>query len=308
MTLHRGSESPSEERLTGRQDSGSRQHNRLLSIGLGICLTPPMAWVVEWSFGRSSGHGMVWLLSSVFGLLSVCFSKAKCLTDVITPSRSVRPSLCRLRHHVAVGQGWRLLYRLRVVLDRDSINQIVSTGLSQQCCMNPFIQLHNSRLRPAAHGRDFENYLSYVMEIEEKELDTDWWGSRAMYVKSLWMDLYAGNCRPKPLKRDGPTSFIAQIMCTVVNQQLGGLEAVGWKLLSIDTMNCLSRLTVSIMCTIVKHPMTFSMSLRWASMEHQQFQLLPLLQSMGCIDTSFERRCIGHLHWQKEIDTLVASS
>jgi len=67
--------SSSVEQLTGSQDSWSWQHNRLLSIGIGIWLMPPMAWAGEWSFGMSSEHGMVWLLSLayVFCLLSVCF-------------------------------------------------------------------------------------------------------------------------------------------------------------------------------------------------------------------------------------------
>jgi len=61
------------------------------------------------------------LLSSVY-FLSV-FSMAWCLTDVIMPCRSARPSLCRVRHQVAIGWGWQLLYRLRVILDLDSFNQ-----------------------------------------------------------------------------------------------------------------------------------------------------------------------------------------
>ena len=65
---------------------------------------------------------MVWLLSSVFSLLSVS-SIAYCLPDVIMPGKSVRPSLCRIRHHVAVCYGWQPLYRLRVILDLDSIIQ-----------------------------------------------------------------------------------------------------------------------------------------------------------------------------------------
>jgi len=66
MMLHLDCVSPLEERLTGSQDRGSREHNWLPSLGLGIWLTPSMAWVGEWSFGRSSGHGMVWLLSFGF--------------------------------------------------------------------------------------------------------------------------------------------------------------------------------------------------------------------------------------------------
>jgi len=35
----------------------------------------------------------------------------------------VEPSLCRVRHHLVVGYGCQLLYRLHVILDLDSINQ-----------------------------------------------------------------------------------------------------------------------------------------------------------------------------------------
>jgi len=42
---------------------------------------------------------------------------------MITPWRSVRPSLCSVHHFVAVGLGWQLLCRLHVILDLDSINQ-----------------------------------------------------------------------------------------------------------------------------------------------------------------------------------------
>jgi hypothetical protein len=59
ITIQQDYVSPSEEWLTGCQDSWSQQHNRLPSLGLGIWLTPPMAWAGEWSFGRSSGHGMI---------------------------------------------------------------------------------------------------------------------------------------------------------------------------------------------------------------------------------------------------------
>jgi hypothetical protein len=42
---------------------------------------------------------------------------------ILLTVRHVRPSLCRVRHHVAVGYGWQPLYRLRVILDLDSSNQ-----------------------------------------------------------------------------------------------------------------------------------------------------------------------------------------
>jgi len=41
------------------------------------------------------------------------------------------------------------------------------------------------------------------MEIEEKDVDTDRCGGRALYGKHYSIDLYIMNCRPKALKRDG---------------------------------------------------------------------------------------------------------
>jgi len=69
ITIEQDCVSPSEERLTGSQDSWSRQHNQLPSLGIGLWLTPPMAWAVVWEELRA-WHG----LASVFCLLSsVCF-------------------------------------------------------------------------------------------------------------------------------------------------------------------------------------------------------------------------------------------
>jgi len=80
ITVLQESVSPSVERLTGSDDSWRRQHNQLLILGIVTRLTPPMAWVGERSIGRSLGHGMVWLLSSVFCLLSCFLSVFQCLS------------------------------------------------------------------------------------------------------------------------------------------------------------------------------------------------------------------------------------
>jgi hypothetical protein len=40
----------------------------------------------------------------------------------------------------------------------------------------------NCLLRPATHSRDFENWIWYVMEIEENELENERSGSWALYV------------------------------------------------------------------------------------------------------------------------------
>jgi len=41
------------------------------------------------------------------------------------------------------------------------------------CFITRGIELHNSPLRPAAPGRDFEHCLLYVMEIEQNEVDKE---------------------------------------------------------------------------------------------------------------------------------------
>jgi len=49
-------------------------------------------------------------------------------------------------------------------------------------CIDPCSQLHNSPLRPPAHGQKIENCLRYIMEIEENELVKEWWGLRAINI------------------------------------------------------------------------------------------------------------------------------
>lgn len=46
-------------------------------------------------------------------------------------------------------------------------------GRQLSCSINPCIQLHNSPLRHAAHGQDFQNLLWYMMETQEIELDKE---------------------------------------------------------------------------------------------------------------------------------------
>lgn len=87
----------------------------------------------------------------------------------------------------------------------------------------------NSLLRLAVHGGDFENCSWYVIDIEEKELDTDRDESQAIYFKHQSRDLFGVNCRPKVLKRDGPISFNTQIMWLVVTKKLRGLKVFGTK-------------------------------------------------------------------------------
>jgi len=66
ITIQEDCVSPSEEQLTGSQGSWSRQQNRLLTIGIDIRSTPTVESAGQWVFGRSSGHGIIWLLSSVW--------------------------------------------------------------------------------------------------------------------------------------------------------------------------------------------------------------------------------------------------
>jgi len=65
------------------------------------------------------------------------------------------------------------------------------------------------------------------MEIEEKELDQEWWESQAILLKNWWLDVHAAKCWPKGLKHDMATSFIAYIMHVAVNQIVRGDKASG---------------------------------------------------------------------------------
>jgi len=50
-------------------------------------------------------------------------------------------------------------------------------------CIPPCIHRHSSPLSPGPHGRDFENCIWDVMEIEEKELDQEWWDTQGILTK-----------------------------------------------------------------------------------------------------------------------------
>jgi len=53
----------------------------------------------------------------------------------------------------------------------------------QLWCINPYIVLRHSPLRPAAHGRWYENCVWYSMDIKVKEQDVEKWRSLAIHVK-----------------------------------------------------------------------------------------------------------------------------
>jgi hypothetical protein len=68
------------------------------------------------------------------------------------------------------------------------------------------------------------------------------------------------------------------------------------------TMNRNNMIAANIDCmhlhTIVKHPITVSISWRWVSMDRQQFWVLPFWQSEGYIETFFPYGIIDHLYRQ----------
>jgi len=160
------------------------------------------------------------------------------------------------------------------------------------CCLDPCIQQHHSLLRPGAHCWDFDNCLCHIMEIEEKALDKKRWRSQDIYIQTWWMDLYAFICQPTGLECDKVTSFIAQTSWVVVAQKQWGLEAFGCKSIYTDTIYWLSIITICILCAIIEHPMTVSMSLWWASTERQWLLVLPIPQSNGCMVKTFQRGTI----------------
>jgi len=84
------------------------------------------------------------------------------------------------------------------------------------------------------------------MEIAENKLDEERWGSWAKYIQNLCTDKYVVNFWPKALEQDRPMSFITQIECLVVDQQLRGLEAFGWQCLYIEKIYWLPIMTISI--------------------------------------------------------------
>jgi len=49
-------------------------------------------------------------------------------------------------------------------------------------CINPCSQLLISSIRPPTHGWEIEQCLWYVMELEENELDKEWWGRQAINI------------------------------------------------------------------------------------------------------------------------------
>jgi len=108
----------------------------------------------------------------------------------------------------------------------------------------------------------------------------NWWkhaGKR--YVRKSgsiclkWVD--GSVCHNIPVeiaKRNRATSFIGLLMWVLVAQKLRVFDAFGCKWFYLETVNWLSKMMVWISSKIIVHPITVSMSLRWASMERQRFQ------------------------------------
>jgi len=87
--------------------------------------------------------------------------------------------------------------------------------------------------------------------------------------------------------------------CSVVAQIFRGLKAYGCKSLYIETIFWLSIMTVWILHTMVEHPITDSISWRWASTECQQCWVWPFQQSQCWIVASIKRGSIGCLYGSK---------
>jgi len=106
--------------------------------------------------------------------------------------------------------------------------------------------MNNLPPQSGVHRRDFENCVWQVMDIEEKELDQESWGRRAIYIKNRGIDLCAVNCPLKALKCDGPTLFISQIIGMVVDYKLKDFETFGCIKIYIETTYLMWIMTLHI--------------------------------------------------------------
>jgi len=137
------------------------------------------------------------------------------------------------------------------------------------CCISLCISLHNCALRPAAHGREWENCLWYIMEIEENELENEWSGNRALCL--TFVD--GSVCRN--ISAESAKTLRSDIIYRTYDENSGGSETdrpwCFWMQMIIPwTVYWLWKMTIWILSNMIAHLMTVSMSLRWASMEGQQ--------------------------------------
>ena len=108
------------------------------------------------------------------------------------------------------------------------------------------------------------------MEIEEKELDQEWWDSQAILIKNWWLGLHAANCRQKALECDTATSFIAHIMHEVLNQIVRGDKTSGCKIQYVQRKDWLSILPIYAWTAMIEHRITVRLYVMWASTECQR--------------------------------------
>jgi len=92
-------------------------------------------------------------------------------------------------HQLNLNLGRNLLTRCKSVMSDDSWKErskhIRTPDKWQPSGYNhPCSQLHNSLLTPPAHRREIETRLWYITDIEEVEVDKEWWGRRATNIET----------------------------------------------------------------------------------------------------------------------------
>ena len=136
-------------------------------------------------------------------------------------------------------------------------------------CTHPCIQMHNSPLSPGPHGRDFENYLWQVVEVDEMELDQEWRDSQEILIKNQWLGQHAANCRPKALECDMATSFIDHITHEVLDLIVTGDNTLGCNIYYVEKKDWLSIIPIYTWTTMIEHTMTVRLYVMSASTERQ---------------------------------------
>jgi len=68
------------------------------------------------------------------------------------------------------------------------------------------------------------------MEIEEKELDQEWWDSQVILIKNQWLGLHAANCWPQALECAIALLLIPHITHAVVDRRVRGANTSGSKI------------------------------------------------------------------------------
>jgi len=179
-------------------------------------------------------------------------------------------------------------------------------------CIDPCSQLHNSPLRPSAHGQEIENWLWYVMEMEENELDTEWCGRRAIYIKNYWMDNYAVHCQLKALEHLGLTLCIIQMRCIVGSPKLRGLEVFECKWYYVDTVYWLPIMIICICVQLLSTQWLLECLKGELYGERQRSvngsQSYPFSNQTAALSHAFKEVVLTILIGKKANDTLLAPS